>query len=81
VTQKYFRSAILFLSDGQLADRTPVKENATCVKAGYNTSTVALRVLRADKREPNAQGYNWATLFLGDINMGLGPPSSGSLRQ
>jgi hypothetical protein len=23
---------------------------------------------RGDKREPSARGYNWATLFLGDIN-------------
>jgi hypothetical protein len=30
-----------------------------------NTSTVALRVVRGDKREPSARGYNWATLFLG----------------
>jgi hypothetical protein len=40
------------------------------VEAGYNTSTVALRVVRGDKREPSAWGYNWATLFLGDINTG-----------
>jgi hypothetical protein len=26
------------------------------------------------KREPGAWGYNWATLFLGDINTGSGPP-------
>jgi hypothetical protein len=24
----------------------------------------------ATKREPSARGYNWATLFLGDINTG-----------
>jgi hypothetical protein len=25
----------------------------------------------ATKREPRAWGYNWATLFLGDINTGI----------
>jgi hypothetical protein len=29
--------------------------------------------------EPSAFGYNRATLFLGDINTGLGPPDWGSL--
>jgi hypothetical protein len=27
----------------------------------------------ATKREPSAWGYNWATLFLGDINMATWP--------
>jgi hypothetical protein len=26
----------------------------------------------AKKREPSARGYNWATLYLGDINTGTG---------
>jgi hypothetical protein len=29
------------------------------------------------KREPSARGYNWATLFLGDINMGTWPSKLG----
>jgi hypothetical protein len=37
------------------------------VEAGSNTSTVALRVVGGDEKETNAWGYNWATLFLGDI--------------
>jgi hypothetical protein len=40
------------------------------VRAGSNTSTVALRVVEATKRKQGAGGYNWATLFLGDINKG-----------
>jgi hypothetical protein len=40
------------------------------VEAGSNTSTVALRVVGGDEKEPNAWGYNWATLFLGDLNTG-----------
>jgi hypothetical protein len=34
------------------------------------TSTVALRVVKATERELSAGGYNWAALFLGDINTG-----------
>jgi hypothetical protein len=33
-------------------------------------TTVALRVVRGDKRELSAYGNNCATLFLGDINTG-----------
>jgi hypothetical protein len=40
------------------------------VEAGENISTVALRVVRATKKEPCARVYNWATLFLGKINTG-----------
>jgi hypothetical protein len=42
----------------------------TRVEADYNNFTIALRAVRGDKREPSAQGYNWTTLFLGDINNG-----------
>jgi hypothetical protein len=30
----------------------------------------SLRILRGDKKGNSARGYNWATLFLGDINTG-----------
>jgi hypothetical protein len=30
----------------------------------------SLRDVRGDKREPSVRGYNWATLFLGDVNTG-----------
>jgi hypothetical protein len=43
----------------------------------YNTSTVALLVVRGDKREPSCRGYNWATPFLGDINTGTWPSKLG----
>jgi hypothetical protein len=39
-----------------------------------------VRVVRGDKSKPRAQGYNWATLFLGDIGKGTWPSSLGSLR-
>jgi hypothetical protein len=29
------------------------------------------------KREPSARGYNWTTLFLGDINTGTWPQVGG----
>jgi hypothetical protein len=29
------------------------------VAVGWNTSTVALRVVEGDEREPGAWGYNW----------------------
>jgi hypothetical protein len=29
------------------------------------------------KKEPSARGYNWATLFLGDINTGTWPSRLG----
>jgi hypothetical protein len=42
------------------------------VEEGSNT-TIAVRVVGGDKREPGVCGYNWATLFLGDINTGTWP--------
>jgi hypothetical protein len=39
------------------------------VQADLKT-TVALRVVGGDEKDPSAWGYNWATLFLGDINTG-----------
>jgi hypothetical protein len=50
------------------------------VEEGLNTSTVAFRVVGGDKEETSGWGYNWATLFLGDINRGPGPPRWGSLK-
>jgi hypothetical protein len=47
------------------------------VEAGSNTSTVALRVVGGEEREPSVWGYNWATLFLGDINTGTWPSKLG----
>jgi hypothetical protein len=44
------------------------------------TSTVVLRVVKGDGKEPSAGGYNWATLFLGDINTGTWAPGWGSLK-
>jgi hypothetical protein len=49
------------------------------VEVDSNTSTVALRVIEATKREPSARGYNWATLFLGDINTGTWPSRLGGV--
>jgi hypothetical protein len=40
------------------------------VEAGYNTSTVALRVIEGDEKGTRCLGVNWATLSLGDINTG-----------
>jgi hypothetical protein len=52
------------------SDQRLYNENKHFLEEGYNTSTVALQVVRGDERELSAQGYNWATLFIGDINMG-----------
>jgi hypothetical protein len=43
------------------------------VEVGSNTSTVALRVVGGDEKGTSAWGYNWATLFLVDINRGTWP--------
>jgi hypothetical protein len=43
---------------------------------GLNISTVALRVL-GDKKGTSAWGYNWVTLFLGDIYTGTWPSRLG----
>jgi hypothetical protein len=54
------------------------------VEAGPNTSTVALRVVGGDENGTQCLGCNWATLFLGDINMGTWPSRLGrvsNLRQ
>jgi hypothetical protein len=40
------------------------------IEAASNTSTVALRVVGGDEKEPSAWEYNWATLFLRDIYKG-----------
>jgi hypothetical protein len=39
------------------------------VDSGSNTFTLRCES-EATKREPSAWGYNWATLYLGDINTG-----------
>jgi hypothetical protein len=36
----------------------------------YNKSKTNSGVEEATRREPSAWGYNWATLFRGDINTG-----------
>jgi hypothetical protein len=41
------------------------------VEAGYITFIVAL------KSEPSTRGYNWATMLLGDINIGTWPSRLG----
>jgi hypothetical protein len=38
---------------------------------------VALRVIKATERDSSARGYNWGTLFLGDINTGTWAPGGG----
>jgi hypothetical protein len=38
------------------------------MRAGSNTSTVALRVVGGDEKGIQCLGINWATLFLGDTN-------------
>jgi hypothetical protein len=44
------------------------------------TSAIALRILIGDRKETRAWGVYWATLFLGDINMGTWAPDWGSLK-
>jgi hypothetical protein len=48
------------------------------VEERSNTST--LRVIKGDEIEPSAWGYNWATLFLVDINTGIWPSWWGESR-
>jgi hypothetical protein len=40
-------------------------------EAGSNTSTVALRAVGGDETRTQCLGYNWATLYGGDINTGI----------
>jgi hypothetical protein len=40
------------------------------VEAGSDTSTVALRIVGGYEKGTQCLGYNWATLFLWDINTG-----------
>jgi hypothetical protein len=42
-------------------------------------STVALRVVKGDGKEPSTKGSKWTTLFLGDINTGSWAPGWKSL--
>jgi hypothetical protein len=41
------------------------------MEAGDNTSTIALRILEGDEKEPSSRGYNWANLSMGEINTGI----------
>jgi hypothetical protein len=38
------------------------------VEVGYNTSTITLRVVGGERKGTQLPGYNWAILFLWDIN-------------
>jgi hypothetical protein len=49
------------------------------VEAGTNTSTVTLRVVGGDEKGPQCLGYNWVTMFQGNLNTGPGPPGWVSL--
>jgi hypothetical protein len=42
------------------------------VEAGYNTSTVTLRVLEEDEREPSGWEYNWAPCHWGTCSSRFG---------
>jgi hypothetical protein len=57
-----------------------VRHNIPC-GGGIDTSTVDLRVVRGDEREPSARGYNSATLFLGDINTRTWPSRLGESQE
>jgi hypothetical protein len=52
----------------------------TRVEAGYNTSTVALRIVRDDKKGTQCRGYNWATLLLGDLALQVGGVSKETVK-
>jgi hypothetical protein len=54
-------------------DTLHLGETVWLVEAGSNTSTVALRVVGGDEKGTQCLGYNWAALFLGDINKGTWP--------
>jgi hypothetical protein len=56
------------------------QELGTPFGGGCNASTVALRVVISEEKGTQCRGYNWATLFLGDINTGPSPSGWGSLK-
>jgi hypothetical protein len=49
-------------------------------KGGKKEERKMARKKKQRKKEPSTWGYNWATLFLGDINTGSWTPGSGSLK-
>jgi hypothetical protein len=51
--------------------KTELRE-VSSVEVGSNTSTITLRVVGGDEKGTQCLGYNWDTLFLGDINIGTG---------
>jgi hypothetical protein len=71
----YMRRCV-YLEAQLLKYRVTIKEISTFkvlysrVEVGWNTSIVALQVVRGTNGESSARGYNWATLFPGDINTG-----------
>jgi hypothetical protein len=50
------------------------------VEAGSNTSTAVLQVVGGDEKGNQCLRYNWATLFVGDINTGTWPSRFGKSR-
>jgi hypothetical protein len=46
------------------------------MEEGSNTSTVGLQVAGGDEKRTQCLGVNWATVFLGYINMGIWPLES-----
>jgi hypothetical protein len=59
-------------NEGQLPFRMTI-----LVEAGKNTPTVALRVVKRDRKGTQCPGVLLGTLFLGDINTGLWPSRLG----
>jgi hypothetical protein len=64
VTVRVLRSAPMYLEYSR-------------VEEASNISTVALRAVGTDEKELSVWGYNWTTLFLGNINKGNWPSRLG----
>jgi hypothetical protein len=42
-----------------------------CTILAFSLCGVAIRLVKEKKKEQSAWGYNWATLFLGGINVDI----------
>jgi hypothetical protein len=49
------------------------------VETGLHAFTLALQAIGGDEKGNKCLGYNWAILFLGDINTGTWPSILGNL--
>jgi hypothetical protein len=83
-SESWFFGSCRVQNNYQVCNRHQTPHPMTCINAVNceelvynNTQHFTTHIYPKKKREPSAQGYNWATLFLGDTNMRTWPSRLG----